>query len=135
MCMNGDNTIANVLLISIDWIDDMKCVGLFSEFCEGTCANLFAFSPYQLHLKREEFLHYQFLADELKDEISSGMSTFEKLYNLCCSLNAIYESMIGCCWEAFLYNNDMDCDPARFVVRQLVTVAEFNERLESSRKQ
>ncbi len=132
--MNSDNTNANVLLVSIDWIDDMECIVSFSEFCEATCANLFAFSPYQLHLRREEFLHYQFLADELKNEISGGMGTFEELYNLCSKLNTIYESMIGCCWDAFLYNNDVDSDPAKFVVRQLVTVAEFNEKAGSFQK-
>lgn len=126
--MNSDKTNANGLLISIDWIDDMKSIVSFSEFCEATCANLFAFSPYQLHLRREEFLRYQLLAYELKNKISSGMDTFEELYILCCKLNVIYESMTGCCWDAFLYNNDVDCDSATFVVRQLVAVAELNEK-------
>ena len=43
----------NGLLPGAELVYDAETVRMFSAFCENTCSNLFAFSPYQLHLERE----------------------------------------------------------------------------------
>lgn len=128
--MNKNNEFSSALLLPIDKIENFRCVELFSEFCEATCANLFAFSPYLLHLNREEFLHYQFLADELKDDIEKGEIPFEELYNLCCNLNDVYLNLASCCWEAYKYNENKERDPCGFIIRQIKNVAETRAKLE-----
>lgn len=126
--------ISSALLLPIEKVENLRCVELYSEFCEATCANLFAYSPYQLHLDREEFLHFQFLADELRDDIGKGEVPFDELYRLCCNLNDVYVNMLSCCWKAYEYNADKDGDPSKFVIQQIKTVAEAIVKLEFSKE-
>lgn len=132
--MNMNKEISSALLLPVEEIDNLGCVELYSAFCEATCTNLFAYSPYQLHLDREEFLHFQFLADELKDDIEKGEVAFDELHKLCYNLNNVYVNMISCCWKAYQYNADKDGDPSKFIIRQIKIVAETVAKLESCGK-
>ena len=64
-------TITNSLIPETSSIKDIATAKMFSELCEDTCSNLFAFSPYQLQIEKDTFLRFQYLADELKNYITS----------------------------------------------------------------
>jgi hypothetical protein len=131
--MNKNKEVSSAMIIPVDNIADLRCVKLFSEFCEATCDNLFAYSPYQLHLDREEFLHFQFLADELKNDLENGEVSFDELYKLCLGLNEVYVNLVCSCWAAYKYNNNKDGEPGKFVVRQIKIVSDFIIGLETGR--
>ena len=117
----------NGLLPAAELVYDVHTAGLFSTFCERTCFNLFAFSPYLLHLEREEFLHFQYIADELKSLLAGGDARFECLAPLCKELHSLYCAMMSSCWEAFTFNTDINADPGKFIVNQLMTVDEYDK--------
>ena len=104
---------------------------MFSAFCENTCSNLFAFSPYQLHLEREEFLHFQYIADELKSLLDGDEVRFDDMQSLCNSLHSVYCAMMSKCWEAFVANPNINDDPGKFIVQQLVLVDEYEKKVRS----
>lgn len=126
--MNGARkVITSGLLPDIGLVRNLETIRIFSEMCEETCSNLFAFSPYQLHLEREEFLHFQYLADELKLYIDNNDSEFKTLHSLCESLNSVYQGMMRSCWDAFVCNPDINGDPGKFILQQQITVGKFDK--------
>lgn len=126
--MSGNHkVITSGLLPDLELVRNLEIVKMFSEMCEGTCSNLFAFSPYQLHLEREEFLHFQYLADELKIYINSGECEFKTLRSLCESLNSVYLGMMQNCWDAFICNPDINGEPGKFILQQQITVNKFDK--------
>ena len=130
MVMNNKfRTITSGLLPDINMVTDLRSASLFSGFCEVTCSNLFAFSPYRLHLERKEFLHFQFLADELKEYLGKEDCETDFILGLCRKLYAVYSELMSCCWEAFTCNTDIDDDPGKFLLQQLFAVSEFEKSL------
>lgn len=119
------------LLPAAELVYDLYTAGMFSAFCERTCSNLFAFSPYQLHLEREEFLHFQYVADELKSLLASDDVRFESIAPLCKELHSFYCTMMNSCWEAFVCNTDINADPGKFIVNQLMAVDDFDKTINS----
>ena len=115
------------LLPEAELVFDVETVRMFSTFCENTCSNLFAFSPFQLHLEREEFLHFQYLADELKSLLDEADTRYETYSSLCRELHSVYCTMMNSCWEAFVRNPDIHSDPGKFIVLQLVLVDEYDK--------
>lgn len=122
---NKLKTITNGLIPANVKVEDATMGSAFSEFCESTCSNLFAFSPYELHLGREEFLHFQFLADELKSVLAIEGCSVAELSSLCSRLMDIYVSLMESCWEAFLCDTDISGEPGKFVVLQMLTVEKY----------
>lgn len=119
------------LLPAAELVYDLYTAGMFSAFCERTCSNLFAFSPYQLHLEREEFLHFQYVADELKSLLASDDVRFESIAPLCKELHSLYCAMMNSCWEAFVCYTDINADPGKFIVNQLMAVDDFDKTINS----
>lgn len=113
------------ILPDVNKVVSIESVRAFSKLCEATCANLFAFSPFQLNIDSEEFLLFQCLADELKERLATEDASIGTLCNLCVRLNHVYEKLISSCWEAFVENATLENDPGKFVVRQMVAVEEF----------
>lgn len=116
------------LLIDFNGISDLQAARLFSDFCEVTCSNLFAFSPYQLHLEREEFLHFQFLADELKELIEHADVSVEELDAKCSRLKDVYHGMMNSCWQAFVCNPNIEDEPGRFIILQMMAVSNYEKK-------
>lgn len=113
------------LMPDAELVYDVETARIFSAFCEETCSNLFAFSPFQLHLEREEFLHFQYIADELKSLIADGEENYASFVPLCGRLHSVYCAMMTECWEAFVCNPDINADPGKFIVQQLVVVDRY----------
>lgn len=128
---NNHKVMTGGMLPDAGLVCDVETAGMFSSFCEKTCSNLFAFSPFQLHLEREEFLHFQYLADELKSLISEGEACFEIYVPLCGDLYSVYCAMMDKCWEAFVCNPDINAEPGKFIVQQLVVVDEYEKSVRS----
>lgn len=130
--MNRNHKVmTNGLLPGAELVYDAETVRMFSAFCENTCSNLFAFSPYQLHLEREEFLHFQYIADELKSLLDVDEVRLDDMLSLCNSLHSVYCAMMNNCWEAFVANPNINDDPGKFIVQQLVLVDEYEKRVRS----
>lgn len=119
-------------LIPIHNISCVEDVKTFSDFCEVTCHNLFACSPYQLHLDREEFLHFQRLADELKLMLGKEEACWEELRNLCEGLKFTYAKLMHSCWEAFVSNMESWSESGKFMSSQLISVALYNNRVKNA---
>lgn len=100
----------------------------FSDFCEATCSNLFAFSPYNLQLDREAFLRFQEQADALKEMVGKEMVDMAELECLCGTLRNTYMCLIQGGWQAFAENAESGCDSGNFLAAQLMTVAMYNNR-------
>lgn len=126
---NNSKKMTNGILPEINKVNSIPGVLAYSVLCEATCSNLFAFSPFSLNIESEDFLHYQCLADELKGRISAGDSSLGTLCNLCVRLDKIYEGLMSSCWNAFVEDANIDGDPGKFIVRQMVIVKEFNDSL------
>ena len=128
--MNGNNkVITSGLLPDVGLVKDFETVKMFSDLCEDTCSNLFAFSPYQLHIEREEFLHFQYLADELKSFVVDEGIKLETLRTLCKNLNSVYSGIMQGCWDAFVCNPDINGEPGKFIFQQQMTVDLFDRRV------
>ena len=117
------------ILPDVNRVVGIESVRAFSKLCEDTCANLFAFSPFQLNIDSEDFLQFQCLADELKERLAGGETSIGTLCNLCARLNKVYEKLMCSCWDAFVENATLENEPGKFVVRQLVAVEEFTDTL------
>lgn len=117
------------LLPDAGLVFDIETIRMFSEFCEETCSNLFAFSPFQLHLDRELFLHFQYVADELKSLLGTDDVPFAELAPLCANLHSIYGNIMDDCWGAFVCNPEIDGEPGRFVIQQMVSVDSYEKRV------
>ena len=124
---NNHKVMTDGLLPDFGLVCDIETVRMFSVLCERTCANLFAFSPYQLHLEREEFLHFQYIADELKSLVVCDDVSFESLVPLCKQLHSLYCAMMNDCWGAFVFNPDINADPGKLIVQQMMAVDEFDK--------
>ena len=111
-------------------IDSLEVARKYSDFCEATYRNVIAFSPYQLTIDREDFLHFQEYADELLAELSHG-TTLDKVKSLYFELNALYKKLMQCCWSAFARYPRIDSEPGLFVVNQMQTVGEFIHALQA----
>lgn len=126
---NNHKVMTGGLLPDAGLVFDVETIRMFSEFCEETCSNLFAFSPFQLHLDRELFLHFQYIADELKSLLENGDAPFCVLALLCEDLYSIYGNMMDGCWGAFVCNPEIDGEPGRFVIQQMVSVDSYEKRV------
>ena len=126
---NNNKKMTNGILPAINKVNSIESVKSFSRLCEDTCANLFAYSPFALNIVSEDFLHYQCLADELKKRIADGNSSLGTLCNLCVRLDNIYEGLMNSCWNAFVEDANIDGDPGKFIVKQMVVVKEFNDSI------
>ena len=125
---NTQSSLTNSLLPDFNLVVNVETVRIFSDLCEDTCSNLFLYSPYQLHLGREEFLHFQNLADELREYVLNGSDiSFEQLYSLCSDLNTVYRFIMQSCWDAFVCSPDIDAEPGKFILQQQVAVNKFNK--------
>ncbi len=126
----GYNQSTNVSGLLFDYceINNVEAAKNFSDFCEATCNNLFAFSPYELHIDREEFFLFQVLADELKIGITSPAYIEEKMTKACSKLFFLYENLMRCCWEAFIENPDIKSDAGIFVVNQMQAVNKYEKK-------
>lgn len=100
----------------------------FSDFCEATCSNLFAFSPYNLQLDREAFLRFQEQADALKEMVGKEMVDMSELECLCGTLRNTYMCLIQGGWQAFAENAESGCDSGNFLAAQLMIVSMYNNR-------
>ena len=125
---NQLKTITHGLIPNTGKVESLPAAKAYSDFCEATCTNLFAFSPYQLHLDREEFLHYQFLADELKSMLADEDCPQKDALELCSKLAASYENLMHCCWEAFVCNTNINADPGKFIVVQMMAVEQYEAK-------
>ena len=126
---NNNKKMTSGILPDVNKVNSIESVKAFSYLCEATCANLFAFSPFALNIEGEEFLQYQCLADELKKRIEEGGSSIGTLCNLCVRLNSIYVKLMTSCWNAFVEEANIDGDPGKFIVKQMVVVKDFNDSL------
>ncbi|MBO7301079.1 MAG: hypothetical protein J6U58_00015 [Bacteroidaceae bacterium] len=126
---NNSKKMTSGILPDIKRVNSLEDIKAFSILCEATCSNLFAFSPFSLNIESEEFLHYQSLADELKERISDGCSSFGILCNLCVRLNRVYEGLMNSCWNAFIEDSNIDGEPGKFIVEQMVIVRNFNDSI------
>ena len=122
------------LLPDAGLVFDIETIRMFSEFCEETCSNLFAFSPYQLHIEREAFLHFQYIADELESLLGTDDVQFAELAPLCANLHSVYCDMMNGCWDAFVYNADIHGEPGKFIVQQLVFVDAYEKKVREYKK-
>lgn len=113
-------------------IEDVKA---FSDFCEATCANLFAYSPYQLHVDREQFLLFQDQADELKDGLGGAEVKVESLKELCRCLKELYSELMRNCWEAYTDGYDPRSESGKFMATQLIAVRMYNNRVKNEKMQ
>lgn len=104
----------------------------FSEFCEATCSNLFAYSPYHLQLDREAFLDFQEQADALKDRIGEEEVDMDELECLCGNLRKTYMRLLQGGWQTFVKNAESGCDSGNFLAAQLMIVAKYNHRLNNT---
>lgn len=133
--MNNNHKVMTAgLLPDMDLVRDNKAARFYSLFCEETCSNLFAFSPYQLRIEREEFLNFQYLADELKSLVEDEEVSYADIAPLCRKLNSVYKSIVENCWEAFICNPDINADPGKFIVQQLVVVDDFTKNANLCKK-
>ena len=128
-------TITNSIIPENIAIKDVATAKMFSELCEETCSNLFAFSPYQLQIKKETFLRFQYLADELKNYTEQEDCPFDSIEDLCLKLNITYNELMICCWNAFIYDTDINSEPGKFIVSQLATVAKYEKNILSTKIQ
>ena len=126
-------TITNSLIPETSSIKDIATAKMFSELCEDTCSNLFAFSPYQLQIEKDTFLRFQYLADELKNYIEEEDCSFDSIKAVCSKLNIIYKELMICCWNAFIYDTDINSEPGKFIVSQLATVSDYEKKLLSTK--
>ena len=121
---NNHKKMTSGILPDVNKVVSIESVRAFSKLCEATCANLFAFSPFQLNIDSEEFLLFQCLADELKERLAGEETSIGILCNLCVRLNQVYEKLISSCWKAFVEDATLENDPGKFV-----TVKEFTDTL------
>lgn len=125
-------TITSSLLPDIDAVKDIETAKMFSDLCEETCSNLFAFSPYQLQIDKDTFLRFQYLADELKIQLDSE-DEIDTLLTICCKLNTIYRELMNSCWNSFVYDTDIDSEPGKFIVLQLATMSKYEKNIVSTK--
>lgn len=125
-------TITSSLLPDIDAVKDIETAKMFSDLCEETCSNLFAFSPYQLQIDKDAFLRFQYLADELKIQLD-GEDEIDTLLTICSKLNTIYRELMNSCWSSFVYDTDIDSEPGKFIVLQLATMSKFEKNIVSTK--
>ena len=124
---NNNKKMTSSILPNVNKVNSFETVKAFSVLCEATCSNLFTFSPFLLNIDSEEFLQFQHLADELKKRIADGDTSLGVLCNLCARLNKVYERLISSCWKAFVEDANLEKDPGKFVLQQLLVVKEFND--------
>lgn len=107
----------------------------FSDFCEATCSNLFAFSPYHLQLDCEAFLRFQEQADALKEMVGKKEASIKELESLCGNLRNTYIRLLQGGWQAFAENAELGCESGKFLSAQLMTVAKYNNRINAAESQ
>lgn len=122
------------LLFEFSEIKNVEDAKILSDFCENTCSNIFAFSPYELHIDRDDFFLFQVLSEDLKKGVNSSNVVDDKISKMCTKLFFLYENLMHCCWEAFLLNPDIKSDAGIFVVNQMRTVGEYEKRMNPIRK-
>ena len=124
---NYNKKMTSGILPDVNKVTTIESVKAFSTLCEATCSNLFAFSPFILNIDSDEFLQFQRMADELKVHIQSNDVSLGILCNLCARINKVYEMLMNSCWEAFVVNANLESEPGKFVVRQLLIVEAFTD--------
>ncbi len=117
------------LLFEFSEIKNVEDAKILSDFCENTCSNIFAFSPYELHINRDDFFLFQVLSEDLKKGVNSSNVLDDKIYKICTKLFFLYENLMHSCWEAFLLKPDIKSDAGIFVVNQMRTVGEFEKKM------
>lgn len=115
-------------LIPLFEIDSIEGAASYSELCEATCSNIFAYSPYKLRIEREEFLHFQEYADALKEGLQKEITITEAV-ELCSELSVLYNSIIHRCWQAFVDSFQIDSEPGKFIIGQKLIVESFVKEL------
>ena len=126
---NYNKKTTNAILPDINRVTTPGGVRAFSVLCEATCSNLFAFSPFILNIDCDEFLQFQRMADELKVHIQGNDVSLGILCNLCARINNVYGMLMSSCWEAFVENANLESEPGKFVVRQLMIVEAFTHKV------
>lgn len=124
---NYNKKMTSGILPDVNKVTSVKSVKAFSALCEATCSNLFAFSPFVLNIDSDDFLQFQRMADELKERIAGNDVSLGILCNLCARINKVYERLMSCCWDAFVENSNLESEPGKFVVGQMVIVRDFND--------
>lgn len=122
------------LLFEFSEIKNIEDAKILSDFCENTCSNIFAFSPYELRIDRDDFLLFQVLSEDLKEKVNSSSVLDDKISKICTKLFFLYENLMHCCWKAFLLNSDIKSDAGIFVVNQMCTVVELEKRMNPTKK-
>lgn len=123
----NNEKMTNGILPKIDKVNSIENIKAFSVLCEATCSNLFAYSPFLLNIDSEEFLQYQCLADELKERIGDNGCSFGTMCNICVRLNRLYERLMNSCWNSFVEDANIDGEPGKFIIRQMIVVKAFND--------
>lgn len=126
---NYNKKTTNAILPDINRVTTPGGVRAFSVLCEATCSNLFAFSPFILNIDSDDFLQFQHMADELKELIAGNDVTLGMLCNLCSRINKVYEKLMTSCWEAFVENSNLESEPGKFIVRQMIIVKDFTDAI------
>ena len=126
---NNHKKMTSGILPNVNKVNSVEGVKAFSRLCEDTCSNLFAYSPFLLNIDSEEFLQFQQMADELKKRIHDGETSLGVLCNLCARINKVYERLISSCWNAFVEDANLERDPGKFIVQQLLVVKVFTNSI------
>ena len=90
----------------------------------------------QRHIIAEAFAEFgitarrfQYVADELKSLLGTDDVQFAELTPLCANLHSIYGNIMDDCWGAFVCNPEIDGEPGRFVIQQMVSVDSYEKRV------
>lgn len=125
----------NNLVVLQDDFGNIENVRAFSDFCEATCVNLFAYSPFQLRIDREQFLLFQNKADELKERLKEADVSVKDLIEVCCCLKDVYLKLMNDCWEAYIESGDSRTESGKFVTTQHIEVRLYNNRVKRQEMQ
>jgi DNA ligase (NAD+) len=110
----------------IDEIDRLKTHGVQLEIKSGVMSvksDVLGGKSYVVSGK------FSISRDELKELIAGNDVTLGMLCNLCSRINKVYGKLMTSCWDAFVENSNLESEPGKFIIRQMLIVKDFTDAI------